>query len=222
MKKILFIILVIIIAGAVIWRFNSSPSALNPDKSGNASTTTSLSASQTVAVSTNISEYKNDELGFSVKYPTAWDKTEAANSINFIIPIDSKEKNTIGNLEVKIDVISGKCAFPPVTSIKERSTLAVGDLSFSMISLSNTVQSRHFFNRMYSLQKDSICYFFSYSSISTSPTSKGLAGTDATKAAANNTKLVDIADTQFKDMVKSFKFVATPTGQDETKASPKK
>ncbi len=221
MKKIIALIVIIIIIGAVVWKFSSSaPSSNGGDK--NATTTSSVPASQTVVVSTKLSEYKNEELGFSVKYPTNWDKTESPTGIAFGVPIDTKEKNTIGNLEVKIDVISGKCAFPPVTTVKERDTLKVDDLTFSMISIANTVQSRSFFNRMYSLQKDSICYFFTFSSLTSSPASKGLTGGDVQKASANNTKLVDAADSQFKDMVKSFKFVVGPAGQDETKVSPKK
>ncbi len=220
MKKILAFIVVIIIAGLVIWRFNS-PST-GTDNGGKTNATSTVPTSQTVSVSTNISEYKNDELGFSVKYPTNWEKTESPTNVSFIVPIDTKDKNTVNNIESKIDIISGKCAFPPVTSVKERTTLAVGDQTFNMISLANTVSSRNFFNRMYSLQKDSICYFFTFSAITSSPASKGLVGTDAQKAAAKNTTLVDAADTQFKDMVKSFKFVTGPVGQDETKVTPKK
>lgn len=223
MKKIIILIIAVLIIVAVAWRFNSnSSSSVVGGVDNNASSTVSVPTSQTVVVSTNMSEYKNDELGFSVKYPTTWERTEAPNNVNFVITVDPKTKNTVGNLQAKIDVISGKCAFPPVTSVKERDTLTVGDLSLNMISIANTVQSRHYFNRMYSLQKGSICYFFTYSSITTSPAAKGLTGADAQKAAANNTTLVDAADTQFKDLVKSFKFVTGPAGQDETTASPKK
>ncbi len=222
MKKIIALVLIIIIIGAVIWKISSSqaPSVDGGDSATN--TTVSVPTSQTVMVSTKISEYRNDELGFSVKYPTAWQKTDAPTNVNFNIPIDPKIKNTIGSLEAKVDVISAKCTFPPVTSVKERDTLLVGGMTFNMISIANTVQNRHFFNRMYSLQKDSICYFFTFSENSTSPSSKGLTGSDSQTASANNTKLVDAADSQFKDMVKSFKIVVGPAGQDETSASPKK
>jgi type II secretory pathway pseudopilin PulG len=214
-NKLVVLVLVIIIIGAVAWRFNSSKdTARNSDDSN-----TAVPTSQTVVVSTKISEYKNDELGFSVKYPTVWEKAESANGVLFTAPIDGiKEKNTIGKLSSKIDVVSGKCAFPPVTTVKERDTVKVGDLSFNMISIANTVQSRNYFDRMFSLQKDSICYFFTFSAITSSPASKGMTAEDAKIASANNTKLVDEADTQFKDMVKSFKIVVGPEGQDETKA----
>lgn len=220
-NKILVLIIIIAIAIAIIWRFNSSKDT-TPATTGDVVATTTIPTSQTVVVSDKNSEYKNEELGFSVKYPTTWSKLESSNNVTFSLPIDSALKNTIGNLEVKVDVISGKCAFPPVTTVKERSTLAVGGLNFNMISIANTIQNRNFFNRMYSLQKDSICYFFTFSSISSSPASKGLTGSDVQKASANNTKLIDMADSQFKDMVKSFKFVVGAAGQDETTASPKK
>lgn len=218
MKKIITLILVIIIAGAVIWKFNAS----STNTSDNGKDEASVPTSQTVTVSTKISEYKNDELGFSVKYPTAWEKLEASNNVSFLIPVDSKEKNTIGKLEAKVDIFSGKCAFPPVTSVKERSTLAVGDMNLNMISIANTVQGKNYFNRMYSLQKDTVCYFFTFASITSSPSSKGFTGADLQTVAAKNTVLVDAADTQFKDMVKSFKFVVGAAGQDEAKVAPKK
>ncbi len=222
MKKIIILIIAIIIIAGVVWRFNSPSSPTKEVVNTGSDNVTSIPTSQTVVVSTKISEYKNDELGFSVKYPTTWIKTESPTNVNFSIDINGTQRNTVGNLVAKIDIISGKCSFPPVTSIKERDTLKSGDLTFNMISISNTVQSRHFFDRMYSLQKGSVCYFFTFSSLTTSPSAKGLTGSDAQKAAANNTAIVDAADTQFKDMVKSFKFVVGPAGQDETTASPKK
>jgi hypothetical protein len=225
MKKILAFVIVIIIAGAVIWKFNG-PSITSPVVSGGENTTENtppVPTSQTIPVSTKLSEYKNDELGFSVKYPTAWEKSEAPSNLTLAIPVSaSKDKNSIGKLEVKVDIVSGKCAFPPVTTVKERSNLTVGDLTLNMISISNTVQGRNYFNRMYSLQNNSICYLFTYSSIVLTPASKGFKGDDVKLVSTNNTKLVDEADTQFKDMVKTFKFVTGPAGTDETKASPKK
>lgn len=223
MKKIIGFIVVVLIIGAVVWKYNGTKTPDVTKTGTDKQETVSVPTSQTVTVSTKLSEYKNDELGFSVKYPTTWERSEASNNVTFIIPTaDEKEKNTIGKLEAKIDVVSGKCAFPPVTSVKERSTLAVGNLNLNMISISNTIQSRSYFNRMYSLQKDSVCYMFTLSSIVSSPSSKGFTGADAQKVATKNTALVDAADTDFKDFVKSFKFVVGAAGQDETKASPKK
>ena len=174
-------------------------------------------------MSDKLSEYKNDELGFSVKYPTAWEKIESSSNVTFNLPYqDQTEKNTVGRLDIKIDVVSGSCGFPPVTTIKERNSVAVKDLTFNMISMSNTVQGRNYFNRMYTLQKDSICYYFTFTSITSSPSSKGYTGADAQKIGARNVLIVDTADSQFKDLIKTFDFVVTPVGQDESKISPKK
>lgn len=224
MKKILILVILIAVLGAVIWKFNVSPTDNTDKKTDDKdSSTVSVPTSKTVKVSDKLSEYRNDELGFSMKYPSFWEKSDAPSNVSFFIPSDSeKEKNTLGKIEAKVDVISGKCSFPPVTTVNERDVLKVGNLSFNMISIANTIQNRSYFNRMYSLQKDSICYFFTFSSIVVSPTSRGLTGADAQKVGAQNKTLVDAADNQFKDMIKSFAFVVGPVGEDETKVSPKK
>lgn len=222
MKKIIILIIALAILAGIVWRFNSGSVEKTPRGDVNATTTASLPASKTVEVSNKLSEYKNEELGFSVKYPTTWERTESPTGINLVSVVDSKIKHTIGNIESKIDIISGKCSFPPVTTIKERDTLKVGELTFNMISIANTIQSRTFFSRMYSLQKGSVCYFFTLSTITSTPASKGLTGADAQKASSNNTMLVDQADSQFKDMVKSFKFLISAVGQDEAKVAPVK
>lgn len=220
MKKILIAVIIIVIAGLVIWRFNSPAGGNLGGK--NATSTASVPTSQTTVVSTKLSEYKNEELGFSVKYPTSWEKGESAANITFTIPKgDGKEKNTIGSLESKIDVITGKCSFPPVTTVSERDTVMVGDLPFNMISIANTIQGRNYFSRLFYMQKASICYYFTFSSITLSPSAQGVAPADIGKVGAANKTIVDAADAQFKDMVKSFKFVEGPAGQDETKVTPK-
>ena len=226
MKKALIVIVLIIIVGLVIWKVKGSPSLSNlTDTSTSTSTaeTISIPSSQTVKVSDKLSEFKNDELGFSVKYPTNWEKFESPSNVVFSLnTADEKEKNTVGKLESKIDVFSASCVFPPATTIKERSTLKVKDLSLNMISMSSTVQGRNYFTRMYTLQKNSICYYFTFNSITLSPTSKGYTGADAQKVGARNILLVDTADTQFKDMVKTFSFTTPPVGEDETKVNVKK
>ena len=138
------------------------------------------------------------------------------------MPIDKSLVSTVAKLEADISVIPGKCAFPPVTTIQDRGTLAVGDQKLNMISMSNSVQGRAYFNRMYSLQKGEVCYFFSFSSIALSPASKNLTGSNATQAQNNNKALVASADSAFTDMVKSFIFITGPQGQDETSAAPKR
>lgn len=222
MKKIITIIIILLVVGGIAWKVKNSP-ATDATKEDNVNVPTS----ETIKVSEKLSEYKNDELGFSVKYPTNWVKFDSASNVTFDALVNEKSgptdvKNTIGKLEATVDVVSGKCAFPPVTTVKERDTVKVGDNTFNMISISNTVQNRSYFNRMYSLQKDSVCYFFSFASITSNPASKGYTGTVAQQVGAQNKTLVDTADSQFKDMVKSFAFVVGPAGQDETKVSPKK
>jgi len=223
MKKIIILIIVLVIAGAVVWRFNNSDSPGNDSIDLTATSTESVPVAQTVVVSDKLSEYKNDELGFSVKYPTTWERGESPSSVTFIIPTPTaKVKNTIGNLQSKIDVLSGKCSFPPVTTVNERNTMTEGNLTFSMISIANTVQGRSYFNRIYTLQKDSICYYFTFTSVTLSPSSKGFTGADIQKVGAENKTLVDTADAQFKDMVKSFRFVVGAAGKDEAQVVPKK
>lgn len=222
MKKILILIITLVIIGVVVWKINSLSSTV-PVDTGKEEATVSVPTSQTTKVSEKLSEYKNDELGFSVKYPTTWEKSESPASVLFVVDTTEKsEKNTIGKLESKIDVISGTCSFPAVTTVKERNSLKVKELTFNMISMSNTVQGRNYFNRMYTLQKDSICYYFTLTSITLSPSSKGYTGAEAQKIGTRNLTLVDTTDSQFKDMIKSFSFITGPVGQDETKVVPKK
>jgi hypothetical protein len=226
MKKPLIIIIVLIVLGLIVWAVGGKKSdTTTPATSGDTTTlpsSASAEVSETTKVSDKLSEYKNEELGFSVKYPSTWDKTVDVSSVNFTIPTGKSDTNTIAKLEAKIAVVSGKCAFPPVTTIKDRGTLKSGDLSFNMISMSNSVQGRNYFDRMYSIQKDSVCYLFSFSSITLSPASKGYKGSEATQMTNNNKALVDSADQAFTAMVKSFAYVVGPVGQDESVASPAK
>ena len=226
MKKIilLIIVIVILVVGVSVWKSKGTSA---PVKTGPGTTTDTVftPASETVKVSEKLSVYKNDELGFSVKYPTPWVKSESASNVSFnILPSvkGTSTVTTVTELTSKVDVFSGKCAFPPVVSIKERGTLTIGTMTANMISIANTVQGINYFNRMYSLQKDSVCYFFSFASVIASPASKGLTGTEAQTVGAKNKTIVDSADAQFRDMVKSFAFVVGPVGEDEAKVSPKK
>jgi len=173
--------------------------------------------SETKQISSSISEYQNAELGFSLKYPSDWKKEEANAGVTFIIPVDETQVSTVATLQAAVQVLPGTCAFPPVTTIKDRETVKVGDKSFNMISMDNTVQGRVYFNRMYSLQSGSICYMFSFASISANPTTKGLTGSNVTQAQNNNKAITASADKNFTDMVKSFGFVKGAEGVDETK-----
>lgn len=225
MKKSIIIVVVIVIIGLIIWgvtRDKDTTGKVSTETPAASEATVSAPVSETTKVSDKLSEYKNEELGFSVKYPSAWESTPSETGVTFVVPVGKAETNTIGKLESKVMVISGKCSFPPVTTVKDRSTLKSGDLSFSMISMSNSVQGRSYFDRMYSLQRDSICYIFSFSSITLSPASKGFKGSEATQMTNNNKALVDAADASFTTMVKSFGYVVGAAGKSETDVVPTK
>lgn len=186
------------------------------------STTESVAVSETTKVSSSQSKYENAELGFSVEYPSSWEKDETANGAQFIMPIDKTQVSTAAKLEADITVVPGKCAFPPVTTVEDRGTVSANGLDFDMISMSNEVQGRSYFDRMYSLQKGDICYAFHFSFISLSPEAKGLTGSNLTQAENNNKAILSTSDAAFTDMVKSFAFVTLPPGEPETEASPVK
>jgi hypothetical protein len=187
------------------------------------SSTLPVSVMETTKISSKLSKYENAELGFSVNYPTTWEMTNTNTGASFVIPLDQNQVSTVAKLQADINVYSAKCAFPPVTTIKERGTVATdGKLSANMISMSNTVQGRSYFNRMYSLQQGGICYMFSFSSIAFSPESRGLKGSNITQAQNNNKAIINTADSDFTSMFKSFALVQGPSGQDETKVAPVK
>lgn len=224
-KGLIAIIVIVLVIIGIVWIGRSPVKAPtsntdNTNTTPTSSSTPSVSApvSETVKVSSQTSEYKNAELGFAVKYPSAWEKAEADLGVSFVMPIDKSQVSTVAKLQADISVTSGKCAFPPVTTVKDRGTLKVGTQTLNTISMSNTVQGRGYFNRMYSLQKDSICYMFTFSSITLDPASKGLKGSNITQAQNNNKAIVNSSDIAFTDMVKTFAFVVGPKGIDETKA----
>ena len=132
------------------------------------------------------------------------------------------ENKAIAKLQAEIGITGGKCTFPPATTISDRGTLKVGENTFNMISISSNVQGRGYFNRVYSLQKGSICYGFTFSTITLAPDSKGLTGSNITQAQNNNKAIINTADTAFTDMVKSFAFLTSPAGVDESTVPPVK
>lgn len=217
--SIIIIVVALVVIGVIVWFGRNSG---NTTASFEATGSTPVAVSETTKVSGTLSEYQNAELGFSVKYPSSWEKEEANSGVNFVVPIDKNQVSTIATLQTNIQVLPGTCAFPPVTTIKDRSTLKVGENNFNMISMSNTVQNRTYFNRMYSLQSKGICYMFSLASIEYVPSSKGLSGSQATQAQNNNKAIISTVDTDFQNMVKSFAYVVLPSGSDETKAAPVK
>jgi hypothetical protein len=220
MKKPIIIVIVLVILGALVWYFGGKGNTQPSNETTPENSTVSAPISETTKVDAKLSSYKNEELGFSVKYPSTWEIGTAPASVVWVIPSEKAGPNSIKKLESKIVVTSGKCAFPPVTTVKERSTLKNGDYTFNMISMSNSAQGTNYFDRMYSLQRDNICYNFSFSSIYTNPASEGFKGSEATQMSNNNKAIVDAADQAFTGMVKSFAYVVGPAGQDETQVKP--
>lgn len=223
MKKLIIgvIVIVLIVLGISMFRGSKSGTSTT-DTTSSTNNEPVVPVSETTKVSSQLSEYQNAELGFSVKYPTSWEKAEADLGVTFIMPVDKNQVSTIGKLQADVNVFSGKCSFPPVTTVKDRGTLKVGTVTMNTISMSNTIQGRNYFNRMYSLQKDSVCYFFTFSSITLDPASKKITGSAIIQAQNNNKAIVASGDTAFTDMVKTFAFVVGPQGKDESQASPAK
>jgi len=219
---IAIIVIILILIVAFVWKSNSSapttPSNPQTTNTNTQPTTPVVPVSQTSVVSSKLSSYENDELGFSLKYPTAWEKDENDTGVVFIMPIDTTQVSTVAKLEADVVAAPSKCAFPPVATVKDRGTLTVAGQTMNMISLANTVQGRTYNNRIYTLQKGSICYSFSFSAISQDPTVKGLTGSSITQAQNNNKAIMSTADAAFTDMVKTFAFVSSAKGIDETKA----
>ena len=226
MKKssIVSIVIVLIAIAGIVWYGKSKDGATpstNHDQ-GSVSTPASVPVTETTKVSSKTSKYENAELGFSVNYPSAWEADNTNAGVTFVMPIDQSQVSTVAKLQADIVILSAKCSFPPVTTVKDRGTLVVGASTLNTIAMSNTVQGRSYFNRMYSLEKGNVCYLFTFSSITTSPESKGLTGSNITQAQNNNKAIINTADTDFTNMVKTFTFISGPAGQDETKAAPVK
>ena len=221
MKKSITIIVILVIIGLVVWAFGGNKTPKTPEDN-TPPTTSSAPVSETTKVSDKLSEYKNEELGFSVKYPSTWEAGVSDTVISFVVPTGKPDTNTIRKLESKIAVTSGKCSFPPVTTVKERSTLKRDALSFNMILISNSVQGNNYLDRMYSLQKENICYNLTLSSITTNPSNKGIKGSEATQLTNNNKAIIEATDQAFINMVKSFAYVVGAQGQDETQVVPTK
>lgn len=223
---IAIVVVIIVIVAGIVWfggsSNNNSTAVQNPLGVANGNSSAPLPSTETTQVSSSLSQYTNAELGFSVKYPSSWEKDEAGTGVQFIMPIDQTQVSTVAKLEADVTVSPGKCSFPPVTTVDERSVVPVGALSFNMIAMSNSVQGRSYYNRMYSYENQGICYLFALSYIALSPDSKGLTGSNLTQAQNNNKAIKATADDAFTAMVKTFTLVAPPQGEDETTAAPAK
>ena len=224
-NSLIGLVVIIVVIVAIVWgggrndkEAPPTDQILNPLDQVVGSSTAPLPVSETVKVSGTLSKYQNAELGFAIEYPSTWEKIENSTGVQFIMPIDQSQVSTVAKLQTDVNVISGKCAFPPVTTVAERKSVTVGAQTFNMISMTNTLQGRTYFNRMYSLEKGGICYLFAFSYISLSPESKNLTGSNLTQAQNNNKAILNTNDTAFSAMIKTFAFVAPPKGQDETQA----
>lgn len=219
------VVIVLVVVGMVLRSKGTTPSGNGSDVSAPTSEAqpgTVVAVSETTKVSASLSEYQNAELGFSVKYPSAWEKEEANAGVNFIIPIDKTQVSTVKTLQANVQAFSGTCAFPPVTTVKSRDTVKVGTNTFNMIAMNNTVKSLTYTNRMYSLQQGAVCYIFSFAAISADPSTTGMTGSNAIQAQNNNKAITTTADADFTSMVKSFAIVTTPAGKDEGTVAPVK
>lgn len=219
MKKTITILALLVVVGGIawVWKGNNTKTDLPP---GDTSPTVSAPVVENTKVSDKLSEYKNEELGFSVKYPSVWTIKDQDGVVTLSIPLPKSDTSTVSKLESKISFAPGKCAFPPVTTIKDRGTLKTDVVTFNYISMANSVQGKSYFDKMYSLQKDSVCYFFSLSTITDSPAAKGLKGSELTKMNNNNKAVIDGTNEAFSAMVKSFSYVVSKEGQDEATVRP--
>lgn len=215
MKKSIIIIVLLAIIGGVAWYYTrGNPTPVPETETPQVENPTSLT--QTAG---GLSVYKNEELGLSVKYPTAWTAETSPSGALFSVPFSEGtpgvKKNTLAKLQVNIDVIPGKCLFPQVSLIKEKDTIKVSDKTFNMIAMSTASQGHEYFNRMYSMENGSVCYSFTFSAISSNPASKSLTPAQVTEVTANNKAIIASADLAFKEMIKTYAPVIGEAGENE-------
>ena len=229
-------VIVIILIVVFVSRGSSAPSTTNNQTTGNTVTTLNGNTAPTAPiastvveqVSSGVKKYQNDELGFSVNYPSAWKVEDAADGPLFTMPLTAAStaaaggKTTLLTLEASIYFVPGNCAFPAVatSSITGRSTVTAGNLQFKMIKVATTVKALSYYDEMYTLQQGTAsapsCYVFSFASIAASPASKKIAAADTAAVTANNQSLITKASEDFLAMVKTFAVVTTADGQSET------
>lgn len=215
MKKtniIIVVVIVIIIGFLTLGHRASAPVAALPANS-NTAPTVSVPVTESTAVSSTITKYQNDELGFSVQYPTAWSVVDNSTGPVFTIPVPVTPATGISTLQSMIYTAPGACTFPPVSpsSIKENTTVKTNSFTFKVISVATTTKGLNYFNRMYTLEQGTtahpFCYLFAFSAVS--------AGTKNAATIANNQTLIQAADTAFTTMVKSFSLVTSANGDSE-------
>lgn len=224
----IIVVVVIIIIAIFIGRHGNSPStsqtgttyiAPPTGPNANATTTTPIPVTEVSPSSNGTTVYTNNELGFSVAYPTSWKLESDPSGPSFTIPLTVAGKNisttnTIATLAASIYTTAGACSFPSLgssASVKE-STTTVGSNSFGTLSVQNSTNSLDYTDLMYTLQQGSgsgkYCNVFAFGAI----TKK----TKDTALADNNSKIISEARQEFTTMVKSFALVTGPAGQSES------
>lgn len=217
------VVIVIIIIAVLIGRHgtsSSSTSAAVSSESSQAGTAPAPIPVTEVASSSNgVTQYLNNELGFSVNYPSSWAIESDPSGPSFTIPVtvagaDPAAANTVATLAASIYTTSGACTFPTVgsTASTKISTTTVGTNSFGTLSVQNSTSALNYTDMMYTLQQGTgrgqYCYVFAFGAI----TKK----TSNTATQDNNNAIISEASQGFTAMVKSFAFVTTPAGQSET------
>ena len=222
------IVIVIIIIAIIIGKSGGSAPASGTTTStyvpptgpnANATTTTPIPVTVVASSSNGVSLYTNNELGFSVDYPTSWKLESDPSGPSFFIPLtiagkNPSTQNSIATLASSIYTMSGVCSFPSLgasATLKE-STTTVGTNSFGTLSVQNSTNNLNYTDMMYTLQqgsgKNKYCYVFAFGAVATKTA-------DASKN-NNNGAIISEATQEFTAMVKSFKFVTGPAGQSES------
>ena len=199
---IVVIAIIVVAVGKSGSTSNSTGSTATNTTGGNtAATVPAPPVVNNVSVSETLSQYQNSELGYSLNYPKVWNLSNNLSGPTFNI----STSNTIKTLNVSASFTSGKCAFPtvPKKSITDSGVVKSGAFTFNMEAYASTAGGYDLFNRVYTLQQDSICYVFTLES--------AVKSGDIT---AKNT--VTATDKSFTTMVKSFAILTGATGDSET------
>jgi len=220
------VVIVIIIIAVVIGRQGSSTSVTSSTTSSNSSASNQagdgsapIPVTEVASSSNGITQYTNNELGFSVDYPALWKVEADPSGPSFTIPLtvagpNPSTQNTIATLAASIYTTSGACAFPTLGSSASTkvSTTTVGSNSFGTLSVQNSTSALDYTDMMYTLQQGTgrgqYCYVFAFGAISKKTTNTAIQD--------NNNSIISEATQGFTAMVKSFAFVVGAAGQSET------
>jgi hypothetical protein len=219
------VVIVIIIIAVVIGKQGSSTSstggyvAAPTGPNASVPTTTPIPVTEVASSSNGVTQYTNNELGFSVEYPSSWKVEADPSGPSFTIPLTVAGKNlatqnTIATLAGSIYTTSGACVFPTLaaTASTKQSTTTLGSNRFGTLSVQNTTNGLNYTDMMYTLQQGTgrgqYCYVFAFGAVA--KTTKNTAVSD------NNGSIISQASQDFTTMVKSFAFVTGPAGQSES------